>query len=141
MCEAKKDPPPARRKMADTRTAVTHKFDIAGHEGYITVGLFEDGKPGELFITMAKEGSTIDGFLDGIGTLTSLSLQYGVPLEVLVKKFVGRRFEPSGFTRNPDIRSAPSILAYIFRWMGNEFIPGYKQAQQPPSLEQSPPSG
>ncbi len=90
---------PLRRRLPDTRKALTHKFDIAGHEGYLTVGLFEDGQPGELFITMAKEGSTIGGLMDSIGTLTSMALQYGVPLEALVTKFAHQRFEPSGFTK------------------------------------------
>jgi ribonucleoside-diphosphate reductase alpha chain len=117
--------------LIDTRTAVTHKFDIAGHEGHLTVGLFDDGKPGELFITMAKEGSTLGGLLDGIATLTSVSLQYGVPLEVLVKKFAHKRFEPSGFTKNPEIQSTSSILDYIFRWMGGQFIPGFKEKNKP----------
>jgi ribonucleoside-diphosphate reductase alpha chain len=106
---------------------LTHKFDIAGHEGYLTVGLFEDGTPGELFITMAKEGSTIGGLMDGIGTLTSLALQYGVPLEALVRKFAHVRFEPSGFTRNPEIRNAASITDYVFRWLGFQFVPGYRE--------------
>jgi len=97
---------PLRHRMPDTRMSLTHKFDIAGHEGYITVGLYEDGQPGELFIQMSKEGSTIGGLMDTIGTLTSVSLQYGVPLESLVRKFAYQRFEPSGFTKNPDIRSA-----------------------------------
>ncbi|HLP77812.1 MAG TPA: vitamin B12-dependent ribonucleotide reductase, partial [Candidatus Paceibacterota bacterium] len=119
---------PLRRRLADTRGAVTHKFDIAGHEGYLTVGLFEDGQPGELFITMAKEGSTIGGLMDGIGTLTSMALQYGVPLEALVKKFAHQRFEPSGFTKNPDIRNAASITDYVFRWMALQFISGYREA-------------
>ena len=120
---------PLRRRLSDTRTAVTHKFDIAGHEGYLTVGLFEpDGQPGELFITMAKEGSTIGGLMDSIGTLTSMALQYGVPLETLVRKFAHQRFEPSGFTKNPDIRNAASITDYVFRWMALQFIPGYRQA-------------
>jgi ribonucleoside-diphosphate reductase alpha chain len=119
---------PLRRRLSDTRTAVTHKFDIAGHEGYLTVGLFEDNQPGELFITMAKEGSTIGGLMDGIGTLTSLALQYGVPLEALVKKFAHQRFEPSGFTKNPDIRNASSITDYVFRWMAMQFIPGFREA-------------
>ena len=110
---------PLRRRLAETRTAITHKFDIAGHEGYLTVGLFEDGHPGELFITMAKEGSTIGGLMDGIGTLTSMALQYGVPLEALVKKFAHQRFEPSGFTKNPEIRNAASITDYVFRESGN----------------------
>jgi ribonucleoside-diphosphate reductase alpha chain len=119
---------PLRRRLPDTRTAVTHKFDIAGHEGYLTVGLFEDGAPGELFITMAKEGSTIGGLMDSIGTLTSLAWQYGVPLEALVRKFAHQRFEPSGFTKNPDIRNASSITDYVFRWLALEFIPGYRES-------------
>jgi ribonucleoside-diphosphate reductase alpha chain len=120
---------PLRRRLTDTRTAVTHKFDIAGHEGYLTVGLFEhDGQPGELFITMAKEGSTIGGLMDAIGTLTSMALQYGVPLEALARKFAHQRFEPSGFTKNPEIRSAASITDYVFRWMALQFIPGYRAA-------------
>ncbi len=122
---------PLRRRLPETRTAVTHKFDIAGHEGYLTVGLFDDGQPGELFITMAKEGSTIGGLMDGIGTLTSLALQYGVPLEALVKKFAHQRFEPSGFTKNPEIRNASSITDYVFRWLAIQFIPGYREANLP----------
>ena len=122
---------PARHRLPDTRQAVTHKFDIAGHEGYITVGLFDDGVPGELFITMAKEGSTIGGLMDTIGTLVSLSLQYGVPLETLVKKFAHQRFEPSGFTKNPDIPIAKSISDYLFRWLGCQFISGYREANSP----------
>jgi ribonucleoside-diphosphate reductase alpha chain len=118
---------PLRRRLSDTRTALTHKFDIAGHEGYLTVGLFEDNTPGELFITMAKEGSTIGGLMDGIGTLTSLALQYGVPLEALVRKFAHVRFEPSGFTKNPEIRNAASITDYVFRWLGFQFVPGYRE--------------
>jgi len=118
---------PLRRRLTDTRPALTHKFDIAGHEGYLTVGLFEDGQPGELFITMAKEGSTIGGLMDGIGTLTSMALQYGVPLEALVRKFAHQRFEPSGFTKNPDIRNAASITDYVFRWLAWQFVPGYRE--------------
>jgi ribonucleoside-diphosphate reductase alpha chain len=119
---------PLRRRLPETRTAITHKFDVAGHEGYLTVGLFEDRQPGELFITMAKEGSTIGGLMDGIGTLTSIALQYGVPLETLVRKFSHQRFEPSGFTKNPEIRNASSITDYVFRWMALQFIPGYCDA-------------
>jgi ribonucleoside-diphosphate reductase alpha chain len=119
---------PIRRRLTDTRRAVTHKFDVAGHEGYLTVGLFEDGQPGELFITMAKEGSTIGGLMDSIGTLTSMALQYGVPLEALLRKFAHQRFEPSGFTKNPEIRNAASIIDYVFRWLAFEFIPGYREA-------------
>jgi len=122
---------PLRRRLPETRTAITHKFDIAGHEGYLTVGLFENHQPGELFITMAKEGSTIGGLMDGIGTLTSLALQYGVPLDALVKKFAHQRFEPSGFTKNPDIRNASSIIDYVFRWMAMQFIEGYREANTP----------
>jgi len=122
---------PVRHRMPDTRTSLTHKFEIAGHEGYITVGLYEDGQPGELFITMSKEGSTIGGLMDTVGTLTSIALQYGVPLESLVKKFAYQRFEPSGFTKNPDIRHATSITDYVFRWLACEFIKGYKEATSP----------
>jgi ribonucleoside-diphosphate reductase alpha chain len=122
---------PLRRRLSDTRTAITHKFDIAGHEGYLTVGLFEPNQPGELFITMAKEGSTIGGLMDGIGTLTSMALQYGVPLEALVRKFAHVRFEPSGFTKNPDIRNAASITDYVFRWLATQFIPGFREANSP----------
>src|SRR4030095_15084912 len=119
---------PLRRRLPETRRAVTHKFEIAGHEGYLTVGLFEDGRPGELFVTMAKEGSTIGVLMDTIGALTSMALQYGVPLEGLVKKFAHQRFEPSGFTKNPDIRHASSIIDYVFRWMAVQFIPGWREA-------------
>ncbi|HEV3063704.1 MAG TPA: vitamin B12-dependent ribonucleotide reductase, partial [Chthoniobacterales bacterium] len=122
---------PSRNRMPNTRVSVTHKFEIAGHEGYITVGLYENGEPGELFIQMAKEGSTIGGLMDTVATLTSLSLQYGVPLESLVKKFAYQRFEPSGFTKNPDIRNATSITDYVFRWLGCQFIKGYKEATAP----------
>ena len=122
---------PTRHRMSETRMSLTHKFEIAGHEGYITVGLYEDGQPGELFIHMAKEGSTIGGLMDTIGTLTSVALQYGVPLESLVKKFAYQRFEPSGFTKNPDIRNASSITDYVFRWLGCQFIKGYKEATSP----------
>lgn len=108
---------PKRNRMPDTRTAITHKFDVAGHEGYLTVGFFENGMPGELFVQMAKEGSTIGGLMDTIGTLTSVALQYGVPLSTLVNKFSHQRFEPSGFTKNPKIRQATSVIDYVFRWM------------------------
>ncbi|HUJ10239.1 MAG TPA: vitamin B12-dependent ribonucleotide reductase [Verrucomicrobiae bacterium] len=122
---------PVRHRLPDTRQAITHKFDVAGHEGYITVGLYEDGSPGELFITMAKEGSTIGGLMDTIGTLVSLAFQYGVPVETLVNKFAHQRFEPSGFTKNPDIPIAKSIIDYLFRWLGCQFIPGYRAANSP----------
>jgi ribonucleoside-diphosphate reductase alpha chain len=113
---------PIRRKLPDERHAITHKFDIAGHEGYITVGLFEDGMPGEIFLVMAKEGSTISGFADAFAQAISYALQYGVPLQDLVDKFSHVRFEPSGMTRNPDVRFAKSIVDYIFRWMAAKFL-------------------
>ncbi len=116
------DAGPRRRKLPDERRAITHKFDIAGHEGYITVGLYEDGLPGELFIVMAKEGSTISGFADAFAQAISYALQYGVPLQDLVDKFSHVRFEPSGMTRNPDVRFAKSIVDYIFRWMATKFL-------------------
>jgi ribonucleoside-diphosphate reductase alpha chain len=119
---------PLRRRLSDTRQALTHKFNIADHEGYLTVGLFEDGQPGELFITMAKEGSTIGGLMDSIGTLTSMAFQYGVPLEALVRKFAHQRFEPSGFTKNAEIRNASSITDYVFRWLALQFVPGYRES-------------
>jgi ribonucleoside-diphosphate reductase alpha chain len=122
---------PLRRRLSDTRRAINHKFNIADHEGYLTVGLFEDGTPGELFVTMAKEGSTIGGLMDTIGALTSMALQYGVPLQSLVRKFAHQRFEPSGFTKNKDIRHASSIIDYVFRWMACEFVPGYREASSP----------
>ena len=122
---------PARRRLAATRNSVTHKFSVGGHEGYITVGLFDDGTPGELFINMAKEGSTIGGLMDVIGTETSMGLQYGVPLEVLVEKFSHSRFEPSGWTPNPDIPNAKSVVDYIFRWLGIQFLPGFREANAP----------
>ncbi|MCC6124838.1 MAG: vitamin B12-dependent ribonucleotide reductase [Pirellulales bacterium] len=121
---------PRRERLPDTRQSVTHKFNISGHEGYITVGLYPDGRPGELFITMAKEGSTIGGLMDCFGTAVSMSLQYGVPLEVYVNKFSHTRFEPMGFTKNPDIRIAKSIVDYIFRWLGIQFLPGYREANK-----------
>lgn len=131
---------PIRRRLPDTRKAITHKFEIAGHEGYFTVGIFDDGQPGEIFITMAKEGSTIGGLMDTIGTLTSLALQYGVPLDALVKKFAFQRFEPSGYTNNPDIRHATSITDYVFRWMAIQFIPEYKKKYLGDEAQQELPS-
>ena len=126
---------PLRRRLPDTRKAVTHKFDVGGHEGYVTVGLYDDGSPGEVFITMAKEGSTIGGLMDTIATLVSLALQYGVPVESLVKKFEHVRFEPSGMTRNPEIPFAKSLVDYIFRWLAMEFVPGYRSANAPRRAE------
>jgi ribonucleoside-diphosphate reductase alpha chain len=122
---------PFRRRLPDTRHSITHKFSVAGHEGYLTVGLHEDGQPGELFITMAKEGSTIGGLMDVIGTCTSMSLQYGVPLIALVDKFRHARFEPSGMTSNKDIPFAKSLIDYIFCWLGCQFIPGYADKNIP----------
>ncbi|GIW91118.1 MAG: vitamin B12-dependent ribonucleotide reductase [Pirellulaceae bacterium] len=119
---------PRRERLPDTRQSITHKFNVGGHEGYINVGLYPDGRPGELFITMAKEGSTVGGMMDAFGTAISLSLQYGVPLEVLVNKFSHTRFEPMGHTTNPDIPIAKSIVDYIFRWLGLTFLPGYREA-------------
>jgi ribonucleoside-diphosphate reductase alpha chain len=122
---------PRRERLPHTRRSLTHKFDIQGHEGYINVGFYPDGRPGELFITMAKEGSTIGGLMDVLGTAISIGLQYGVPLEVFVNKFAHSRFEPAGFTKNPDIPIAKSIADYIFRWLGMEFIPGYRETNAP----------
>ena len=122
---------PLRRRLPDTRNATTHKFDVAGHEGYITVGLYDDGSPGEIFIRMAKEGSTIGGLMDTIATLVSVSLQYGVPVESLVRKFEHVRFEPSGMTHNSEIPFAKSLVDYIFRWLAMEFVHGYRAANAP----------
>ncbi len=119
---------PKRERLPDTRQSLTHKFNVGGHEGYINVGLYPDGRPGELFLTMAKEGSTVGGMMDAFGTAISLSLQYGVPVEVLVNKFSHMRFEPMGHTSNPDIRIAKSVVDYIFRWLGNTFLPGFREA-------------
>jgi ribonucleoside-diphosphate reductase alpha chain len=113
---------PVRRKLPDERQSITHKFSIGGHEGYLTVGLFEDGSPGELFITMAKEGSTISGLMDSFATAISYALQYGVPLKFFVDKFSHVRFEPSGWTGNAQVPYAKSIMDYIFRWMGLKFL-------------------
>jgi ribonucleoside-diphosphate reductase alpha chain len=121
---------PRRERLPDTRESITHKFSVGGHEGYINVGLYPDGRPGELFITMAKEGSTVGGLMDAFGTAISLSLQYGVPLEVLVNKFSHTRFEPMGHTTNKDIRIAKSVVDYIFRWLGMTFLPGYREASR-----------
>jgi ribonucleoside-diphosphate reductase alpha chain len=111
-----------RRRLPDERRSITHKFNIGSHEGYITVGLYDDGKPGEMFLTMAKEGTVLSGLLDSLATTVSIALQYGVPLNVLVNKFAHMRFEPSGFTSHPNIRMAKSIVDYIFRWMALKFL-------------------
>jgi len=115
---------PVRRKLPDERQAVTHKFSIAGHEGYLTVGLYEDAQPGEIFLKMAKEGSTVSGLMDTIATMTSIALQYGVPLKALVDKFSHTRFEPAGFTNNREIPMAKSITDYVFRYLGNRYMRG-----------------
>jgi ribonucleoside-diphosphate reductase alpha chain len=126
---------PRRERLPDTRQSITHKFNVGGHEGYINIGMYpadkpgEQGRPGELFITMAKEGSTVGGMMDAFGTAISMALQYGVPLEALVNKFSHMRFEPMGHTTNPEIRIAKSMIDYIFRWMGIQFLPGYREAQ------------
>jgi ribonucleoside-diphosphate reductase alpha chain len=131
---------PRRARLPHTRHSLTHKFDIQGHEGYVTVGFYPDGRPGEVFITMAKEGSTIGGLMDVLGTSISMGLQYGVPLEVFVNKFAHSRFEPAGFTKNPDIPIAKSVTDYIFRWLGMEFIPGYREANAPQRAADEPPA-
>jgi ribonucleoside-diphosphate reductase alpha chain len=125
----------ARKRLSDERRAITHKFSIAGHEGYLTVGMYEDGQPGELFITMAKEGSTVSGLMDSFATAVSLSLQYGVPLKVLADKFTHTRFEPSGFTNNPDLPIAKSITDYIFRWLSLKFLPAEGETESMMELE------
>jgi len=133
---------PVRRKLPDERRSITHKFSIGGHEGYITVGLYDDGMPGEIFITMAKEGSTISGLMDAFATAVSFNLQYGVPLKFLVDKFAHVRFEPSGWTGNPQIPYAKSIMDYIFRWLGNKFLsPEYAttEAGETPTLRPTEP--
>jgi ribonucleoside-diphosphate reductase alpha chain len=111
-----------REKMPAERASVTHKFSIGGHEGYITVGMYEDNRPGEIFIKMSKEGSTLSGIMDGLALTISLGLQYGVPLKVFVDKLLNTRFEPSGITANPNIRFVSSVLDYIARWLGGRFI-------------------
>jgi len=120
--EARVASQPVRRKLPDERQAITHKFEIAGHEGYITIGLYEDGMPGEIFLVMAKEGSTISGFADAFAQAVSYALQYGVPLQVLVDKFSHVRFEPAGMTKNPQVRIAKSIVDYVFRWLATKFL-------------------
>ncbi len=126
--EKKAEARPARRRLPAERLAYTHKFSIAGHEGYITAGMYEDGTPGEVFITMSKEGSTLSGMMDAFATSISIALQYGVPIKVLVDKFSHMRFEPSGFTQNPDIPIAKSICDYIFRWLAIKFL---EKGEQP----------
>jgi ribonucleoside-diphosphate reductase alpha chain len=129
---------PKRRKLPDERRAITHKFDVAGHEGYITVGMFEDGTPGEIFLVMAKEGSTISGFADAFAQAISYALQYGVPLQALVDKFSHARFEPSGMTKNPEVRFAKSIVDYIFRWLATKFLSPEAQFRAGVNLREEP---
>ncbi|MBN1817302.1 MAG: vitamin B12-dependent ribonucleotide reductase, partial [Sedimentisphaerales bacterium] len=131
-------PRPFRRRLPETRNSITHKFSVAGHEGYLTVGLYDDGQPGELFITMAKEGSTVGGLMDVVGTCVSMALQYGVPLITLVDKFRHARFEPSGMTSNKNIPFAKSLIDYIFCWMGCQFIPGYAEKNTPNRSKPAP---
>jgi ribonucleoside-diphosphate reductase alpha chain len=125
---------PFRHKLRDERRAITHKFSVGGHEGYLTVGLYDDGMPGEIFITMAKEGSTVSGLMDSFATAISLALQYGVPLKVLCDKFSHTRFEPSGYTPNPEIRYAKSVMDYIFRWLAVKFLPRDAQPHEDASV-------
>lgn len=131
---------PFRRRMPATRQSITHKFEVAGHEGYLTVGMHADGSPGELFITMAKEGSTVGGTMDAFGTAISLCLQYGVPVQELCQKFAHSRFEPSGFTKNPDIPLAKSIVDYIFRWLSVTFPNGHAATVARPMPEKTKPT-
>jgi ribonucleoside-diphosphate reductase alpha chain len=131
-----------RRKLPDERKSITHKFSVGGHEGYIIVGMYEDGRPGEVFIKMSKEGSTLSGVMDGLALTLSIGLQYGVPLKVLVDKLINMRFEPSGITENPEIRLATSVLDYVGRWLGGRFISSaYLKAGTPSSatLQETPP--
>jgi hypothetical protein len=134
--QAKLDRSVRRERLPDTCRAMTHKFNISGHEGVVVVSLYPDGRVGAIKISIMKEGSTIGGMFQGFGDAVSLCLQYGVPLEVLVNKFSHTRFEPWGFTKNPDIKIAKSILDYVFRWLGISFLPGYREvaaALRPPS--------
>jgi ribonucleoside-diphosphate reductase alpha chain len=125
---------PFRRKLPDERRAITHKFSVGGHEGYLTVGLYDDGMPGEIFITMAKEGSTVSGLMDSFATAVSLALQYGVPLKVLCDKFSHTRFEPSGWSSKREIGYAKSLMDYIFRWLALKFLPTDAQPQENASV-------
>jgi ribonucleoside-diphosphate reductase alpha chain len=128
----------ARRRLPDERRSITHKFSIGGHEGYMTVGMYDDGAPGEVFITMAKEGSVVSGLMDSFATSISMALQYGVPLRVLCDKFSHMRFEPSGFTGNPDIPIAKSISDYLFRWLALKFLPSEGSASESPKSQLTP---
>lgn len=131
-----------RHRLPDERNSTTHRFSVGGHKGYVTVGLYPDGEPGELFIVMAKEGSTVSGLMSSFAQAVSVSLQYGVPLEVLCNKFVHMRFEPSGYTGNPEIPLAQSIMDYIFRWLSLRFVAKAKIPVVPPQtlLPNAPPT-
>lgn len=131
---------PVRRKLPAVRKAITHKFSIGGHEGYITVGMYGDGQPGEIFLVMAKEGSAISGLMDSFATAISLALQYGVPLKVLIDKFSHVRFEPSGHTGNPEVPFAKSIVDYIFRWLASKFLCPEEQIQAGVHVQNKPES-
>src|SRR5947209_3219626 len=129
-----------RERLPDERHSITHKFSLSGHDGYITVGMYDDGRPGEVFIKMAREGSTLSGVMDGLALTISIGLQYGVPLRALVDKLINTRFEPSGITMNPEIRFASSVLDYIARWLGGKFISGdYLKLNGSPSGEMMAP--
>ena len=119
----------ARQRLPDERQSITHKFSVAGHDGYLTVGMYDNGEPGEIFVVMAKQGSVVSGLMDTVATSISLALQYGVPLKVLVDKFSHSRFEPAGFTNNPQIPIAKSIVDYIFRWLGQKFLGATEKLQ------------
>jgi ribonucleoside-diphosphate reductase alpha chain len=126
--ESAEPPRAVRHRLPDERLSITHKFNVGGHEGYLTVGLYKEGMPGEIFITMAKEGSTVSGLMDSFACAISIGLQHGVPLKLLCEKFAHTRFEPSGWSRNPDIGFAKSIMDYIFRWLQLRFLTGQQQA-------------
>ncbi|MEW5978355.1 MAG: vitamin B12-dependent ribonucleotide reductase [Acidobacteriota bacterium] len=138
--ETKKVEPgkPVRKRLPDERQSITHKFSVAGHDGYLTVGMYDDGTPGEIFVRMAKQGSVVSGLMDTVATAISVALQYGVPLKVLVDKFSHSRFEPSGFTNNPQIPIAKSIVDYIFRWLGQKFLSSEEQPAPEPDAAMLP---
>ena len=130
-------PLPKRERLPETRRSLTNKFEVSELEGYITVGFYDDGRPGEVFVKIAKHGSTVSGLVDTIAVLTSMALQYGVPVETLAKKFAYTRFEPSGWTSNPEIRRANSIVDYLFRWLGTQCSEDYRAEQANSALSQA----
>jgi len=132
---------PVRRHLPVERHSITHKFSVAGHEGYLTIGMYEDGVPGEIFIVMAKEGSTLSGVMDSFATTCSMALQYGVPLKVLVDKFTHTRFEPSGYTSNPQVPYAKSIMDYIFRYLASKFLPPEEASALGVQIDEPPLTG